>query len=297
MAIILSWLKFYRVTTAYRYPSILTIAGFDGSGGAGIQADIKTISALGCYATSVLTALPVQNTLGVKNVYPIPAAVVQEQINTICEDLLPDAIKIGMIHTAEQVSVIAECLQQYPELPVILDPVMVSSSGQLLMQADAIKALKELLLPRVTLLTPNMDEASVLAGMEVRNLEDMYLAGAKILELGCPALLLKGGHLDQAELTSLYFAADGRIRPFKMPKIDSQNTHGTGCTLSAAIAAYLALGHPLEEAIALGQDYVQKALIKGKDVYTGKGHGALNHFFDPKPAIRIARAEALQNLR
>ncbi|RQO32615.1 bifunctional hydroxymethylpyrimidine kinase/phosphomethylpyrimidine kinase [Taibaiella sp. KBW10] len=270
----------------YRYPIALTIAGFDGSGGAGIQADCKTFSALGCYATSILTALPVQNTQGVKNIYPIPCAAVEAQIGTILDDIFPDAIKIGMVHTAALVQTIAAGLTQYPQTPLILDPVMVSSSGHRLIEDRTIAALIDQLFPIAELITPNMDEAAVLAEMEIKTLDDMFLAGTKIQQLGCRAVLLKGGHLDLPEITSLYFDTTGQVHAFRFEKYNTQNTHGTGCTLSAAIAAYRARGKNLAEAINLGQNYVQQAIAAGSDVRTGKGHGPLNHFFQPEPLIK-----------
>lgn len=270
----------------YSYPSVMTIAGFDGSGGAGIQADIKAISALGCYSTSVLTALPVQNTQGVRSIYPIPNIAVGEQIETILDDIFPQAIKIGMVHTTELVDTIVDTLQKYPPVPIVFDPVMVASSGDRLIEEETIAAITKQLFPISMLVTPNMDEAAILAKTGVKTLKDMYTAGEKILQLGCRHLLLKGGHLRTSKITSLYFDDKGNVKDFEFEKFATSNTHGSGCTLSSAIASYLAQGKDLYEAIELGQAYVHQAICEGKDVRTGKGNGPLNHFFNPEKLIK-----------
>ncbi|MFC3198002.1 bifunctional hydroxymethylpyrimidine kinase/phosphomethylpyrimidine kinase [Parapedobacter deserti] len=265
----------------YRYPSVLTIAGFDGSGGAGIQGDIKTISALGCYATSALTALPIQNTQGVRTIYPIPYQAVNEQIETILDDIFPDAIKIGMVHTAELVSTILDALARYPHVPVVFDPVMVATSGDKLIEDKTIAAIVERLFPIAAVVTPNMDEAAILAEMPVRTLDDMRLAGAKIRQLGCRSVLLKGGHLDAPRLTSLYFDEAGDVHEFSFDRFETNNTHGSGCTLSSAIACFIAQGRNLLEAVGAGQEYVHQAILHSRDVQVGHGNGPLNHFFNP----------------
>lgn len=266
----------------YRYPSVLTIAGFDGSGGAGIQADIKTISALGCYATSALTALPIQNTQGVQAIYPIPYQAVRQQIEAILDDIFPDAIKIGMVHTGELVDTVVDTLAQYPFVPVVFDPVMVATSGDRLIEDRTISTIVERLFPLATMVTPNMDEAAILAEMPVRTLDDMRRAGEKIRKLGCRTVLLKGGHLDLPRLTSLYFDARGDVHEFSFDKFGTNNTHGSGCTLSSAIASYIALGESLLGATGKGQQYVHGAILHGRDVFVGKGNGPLNHFFNPQ---------------
>lgn len=272
--------------TTYQYPSVLSIAGFDGSGGAGIQADIKTISALGCYATTVLTALPVQNTQGVRNIYPLPVAAIEEQMHAILDDIFPNAIKIGMIHTSELVHTVATTLQAYPKTPVVFDPVMVATSGHRLIEENTITNLTEILFPLAELITPNMDEAAILAGMPVNTLADMHLAGEKILQLGCSAVLVKGGHLEGSIITSLLYESNGNKEAFEFEKINTRNTHGSGCTLSSAIASHLALGYSLRDSVALGQTYTQQAIAAGADVQTGKGNGPLNHFSDPQPLVK-----------
>ncbi|MEH6406413.1 MAG: bifunctional hydroxymethylpyrimidine kinase/phosphomethylpyrimidine kinase [Leeuwenhoekiella sp.] len=271
----------------YKYPSVLTIAGFDGSGGAGIQADIKTASALGCFSTSVLTALPVQNTTGVKSIFSIPTKVVEDQITTIMEDILPDAIKIGMVHTTDLAITIAETLAKYKKIPVVFDPVMVATSGHKLIEDSTVESLITNLLPLAAVITPNMDEAAILAQIPVNTVDDMYLAGEKIMKLGCTSVLLKGGHLKSERLTSLYFQKDGSVKEFSFEKISTKNVHGSGCTLSSAIATFIARGKTLEEAVALGQDYVNKAIYGSRDVVIGKGNGPLNHFFNPEKLIKL----------
>ncbi|WP_419867968.1 bifunctional hydroxymethylpyrimidine kinase/phosphomethylpyrimidine kinase [Chryseobacterium sp. CT-SW4] len=270
----------------YTYPSVLTIAGFDGSGGAGIQADIKTFSALGCFATSVLTALPVQNTQGVRKIYPIPEEAVGDQIEAIMNDIFPDAIKIGMVHTPQLVETIAHTLGKYKKVPIVFDPVMVATSGHRLIEEETVSAIIRLLFPISDIITPNMDEAAILAKMEVKTPDDMKTAGERILQLGCPSVLLKGGHQESDVITSLFFDADGEIHSFNSEKLPTSNTHGSGCTLSSAIAAYLAQGKSLYDSVSMGQTYVYEAIKNGKDVITGKGNGPLNHFFNPQQLIK-----------
>lgn len=270
----------------YNYPSVLTIAGFDGSGGAGIQADIKTISALGCYATSVLTALPVQNTRGVKSIFSIPSKVVRDQLETIMEDIMPNAIKIGMVHTPELVDAIVEIVQEYKHIPIVFDPVMVATSGHHLIEVETIDAIMKRLLPISTIITPNMDEAGILAKMKVETPEEMLMAGEHIKKLGCRSILLKGGHQKTKIITSLLLDEKNSCHPFTFEKIDTNNTHGSGCTLSSAIASFLAQGKNLYEAVELGQQYVFDAIKHGADVHIGKGSGPLNHFFNPQKLIK-----------
>ena len=269
----------------YTYPAVLTIAGSDSGGGAGIQADLKTFSALGCYGMSVITALTAQNTLGITGIHSIPPGFVKAQLDAVLQDIRPLAIKIGMIHSPELVAVIADALRQYPDIPVILDPVMVATSGDRLIAEETVKHLVSQLFPLSTLITPNLDEAALLANVPIKTVNDMQNAGKNIMQQGCNALLLKGGHLDQEELTSLLFTSDGEIESFTSIKINTKNMHGSGCTLSSAIAAYIALGKSLQDAVALAQDYVHAAIYYGKDVTTGKGHGPLNHFYNPQKMI------------
>ena len=270
----------------YKYPSVLTIAGFDGSGGAGIQADIKTTSALGCFSTSVLTALPVQNTRGVRKIYPIPIEAVADQIRAILEDIVPDAIKIGMVHTPQLVETIVSTLSGYKKIPVVFDPVMVATSGHRLIEEETIKAITEKLFPIADVITPNMDEAAILADMKVVSLDDLYTAGKKIKQLGCKNILLKGGHQETPIITSLFYDEDGHYHSFESSKLNTNNTHGSGCTLSSAIAAYISQGKTLYDAVSLGQQYIYQAIENGMDVQTGSGNGPLNHFFNPQKLIK-----------
>jgi len=268
------------------YLSVLTIAGFDGSGGAGIQADIKTFSALGCYATSVLTALPVQNTVGVRKIYPVPMEAVSDQIEAVMDDIFPQAIKIGMVHTPQLAETIVNTLNKYPKIPIVFDPVMVATSGHRLIEEETIHTIVEKLFPFADIITPNMDEASILAGIDVKTLEDMQVAGKKILQSGCKNILLKGGHQESPTVTSVFFAENGDPTFFETEKLMTHNTHGSGCTLSSAIAAYLARGENLYKSVELAQNYVFEAIKHGKEVVTGKGNGPLNHFFNPHKLIK-----------
>lgn len=270
----------------YKYPSVLTIAGFDGSGGAGIQADIKTISSLGCYATSVLTALPVQNTQGVRNIYSIDNKAIEEQIECVMDDIFPDAIKIGMVHTPELVRTIVKTLKKYPKVPLVFDPVMVATSGHRLIENETIDVIINELFPLADIITPNMDEVEILAKMDVKTLADIRLAGPKLKKLGCKTVLLKGGHLKTDVITSLLYDTENIFHSFDFQKIKTENTHGSGCTLSSAIASYLALGENIYSAVELGQNYVYEAIKHGADVITGKGNGPLNHFYNPQKLIK-----------
>lgn len=270
-------------TKKYTVASVLSIAGFDGSGGAGIQADTKTISALGCYAMNVLTALPVQNTQGVKSIYEIPTQAIKDQLETIFEDIYPTAIKIGMVHSTALVELIADFLKDYSG-PIIFDPVMVSTSGHRLIQAETIQACIDRLFPVATLITPNLDEVAVLINEPVDSLAKMRTAGAKLLQMGCQAVLVKGGHLPGNDLSSILLRADQDIQ-FDTTKIKTRNTHGSGCTLSSAIASYLALGEDLPTAVSNALDYVNKAIQGSQHLAIGHGSGPLNHFHNPQKLI------------
>jgi hydroxymethylpyrimidine/phosphomethylpyrimidine kinase len=270
----------------YKYHIVLTIAGSDSGGGAGIQADLKTLSALGCFGTSAITAVTVQNTMGVTGIHSIPPPIVRQQVKAIMDDIKPLAIKIGMIHTTEMAITIAGVLREYPEVPVIFDPVMVSSSGYRLMNDDTITALKKELFPLAALVTPNLDEAMLIADMEIRHVADMETAATCFIKLGCNAVLIKGGHLKGTKLCDLYLDKNGLKHRFESAFIDSNNTHGTGCTLSSAITAFIAFGDDILMAIEKAKVYVHQAIEHGKDVKTGNGHGPINHFFDPQKMIK-----------
>ncbi len=275
----------------YRYPSVLTIAGSDSGGGAGIQADLKTFSALGCYGTSAITAVTIQNTLGVQGIHSIPAEIVAAQIRAVMDDIRPAAIKVGMVHTASQAYVISETIGEYPGVPLIFDPVMVSTSGHKLIEDDTIAALKAGLFKSADLLTPNLDEAALLSGITILSHDDMYSAAKLLVDQGCKAVLLKGGHLDGPVIKDIYVDAAGHSEVFVSAHVRTPNTHGTGCTLSAAIAANLSLGLTLLEAIGKAKVYLSLALEQGCNVKTGNGSGPLNHSFDPQCMIKL-RIEA-----
>ena len=261
-------------------PSIvLTIAGSDSSGGAGIQADIKAISALGSYAASVITSVTAQNTLGVQGIHPIPTDMVRQQIESVMDDLHPNAIKIGMVCDMEIAHTIATCIQKYRPHWVVYDPVMVSTSGHKLMTDETINIIRRELIPLASLITPNLHEARILSGLVLKDEGEME-KGAELLgkTYEC-SVLVKGGHLEEGEMCDvLYNAEEHQCFRYHAPKIESRNLHGTGCTLSSAIATKLAQGHSLKEAIALAKDYVTKAIDKAKDMHIGNGHGPLWHF-------------------
>ncbi|PWG81667.1 bifunctional hydroxymethylpyrimidine kinase/phosphomethylpyrimidine kinase [Pararcticibacter amylolyticus] len=271
----------------YQYVTVLTIAGSDSGGGAGIQADLKTFASLGCFGTSAITAITVQNTVGVKDIHSIPVNIVAGQIRAVMDDLKPSAIKIGMVHSAELASAIANTLKDYRDVPVILDPVMVATSGDRLIQKETVEVLKKELFPLATLVTPNLDEAEILSGMEVRSPETMEEAAHLILQTGCNAVLVKGGHLKRDTLQDIYLDRMGTATTISSAYIDTNNTHGTGCTLSSAIASFVARGLPLAEAVLEAGKYVHQAIAEGSDVKTGEGNGPLNHFFDPQSQIKI----------
>lgn len=270
----------------YTYPTVLTIAGTDPSGGAGIQADLKTFSALGCYGMSVITALVAQNTTGVRAIHNVPAQFVEQQLDAVMEDIRPDAIKIGMVHTSQLVEVIAATLKKYSDIPVVFDPVMVATSGDKLIEDATIEVIVSLLFPLVTLITPNMDEASLLANMPIETVAQMQQAGYVISRTGCKALLMKGGHLQTEQLTSILMDRNGIVDTYVSDKVDTNNVHGSGCTLSSAIASYLARGEELQNAVALAQEYINGAIYHGRDVLIGNGNGPLNHFYNPQTMIK-----------
>jgi len=253
----------------------LTIAGSDSGGGAGIQADLKTFHAFGVFGTSALTAITAQNTTGVRAIHPIPLDVVRAQIEAVAEDLPPKAIKTGMLATAELVETVAQAIQDQ-ELPnYVLDPVMVATSGDRLLDADAEGALARRLLPLATLVTPNLHEAGILTGNPVETLDEMRSAARQLVEMGAGAALVKGGHLRKGEAVDLLW--DGvEERTWARLRVETIHTHGTGCTLSAAVAACLARGLPLPEAVGLAVDFVGRAIASAPGL--GTGRGPVDHF-------------------
>jgi hydroxymethylpyrimidine/phosphomethylpyrimidine kinase len=266
-----------------RYPRLLTIAGSDSGGGAGIQADLKTFNALGCYGMSAITALTAQNTTGVRAIHAIPPQMLRDQIDAVIEDIGVDAVKIGMLHAPEIVQVVADAIDRHQLRQVILDPVMIATSGAVLIENEAVKALVQQLFPRVQLITPNLDEAGFLVGYTLKNEADMESAADQLLGVGARAVLIQGGHLSGDTVADLFVNSQGQKWWLRAPRIHSPNTHGTGCTLSSAIAAHLALGDPIEQAIEKSHAYIRQALQAGAHVRTGSGSGPLNHISAPVP--------------
>lgn len=250
----------------------LTIAGSDSSGGAGIQADIKTMTSCGVYAMSAITALTAQNTTGVFGISPVSPDFLAAQIDAIFIDIPPDSVKIGMLPSSELVLVTSERLRRYGAEKIVVDPVMVSTSGFALAESGAVKLFKAELFPLADVVTPNIPEAEVLSGIEIKNRGDMELAAKKIADECSCAVLLKGGHRVSDASDVLY---DGRLRWFEGERIDNPNTHGTGCTLSSAIASFLAKGHPLEDSIERAKAYISDSLSAMLSL--GHGSGPLNH--------------------
>lgn len=262
------------------YCRTLTIAGSDSGGGAGIQADLKTFAALGCYGMSVITAITAQNTVGVSGIHPVPVEMIVRQMEAVFTDLGTDAVKIGMLHSAEVIRAVAACLAQHQVRNVVLDPVMVAKSGDALLREDALQALRQYLLPQVDLITPNLPETQVLVGRPVTTVAQMEAAGEELLERGCQAVLVKGGHLSGDHVVDLLWMK-GQPEPLRLEsaRIPTNNSHGTGCTLSSAIAACLAQGQSLEKAVQGAREYLIGALSSGKDYTLGQGHGPVHHFY------------------
>lgn len=269
-------------------PIALTIAGSDSSGGAGIQADLKTFTALSVYGASVLTALTAQNTRGVDDVLAVPPAFVTAQLNSVLTDLEVGAAKTGMLANAGIILAVAEALETHPDIPLICDPVMVATSGDVLLEPEAIDALKARLIPRAALITPNIPEAARLLGHgEAGDLDEMARQAEELRGLGCGAVLLKGGHSSGETAVDLLVHSGGVVK-LEAPRIATRNTHGTGCTLAAAIAALMAAGAPLEQAVRRAKMYVWRALEAGADLRIGHGSGPVDHLFairrQPEPA-------------
>ena len=263
---------------AHRIPVAMTIAGSDSSGGAGIQADLKTFSAMGVYGASTLTALTAQNTCSVSAIHEVPADFVTQQLIAVLSDLNVAAIKIGMLASVSIIEAIGAVLKQYPDIPVVLDPVMVAKSGDALLHHDAIHALREVLFPLATLITPNIPEAAMLNGTLDATSEALMEQQAHALgAFGCSSVLLKGGHLGTKDSTDLLLL-NNTVHRYSYPRLPTRNTHGTGCTLSSAIAAELAKGKPLQAAVATAEDYIHAAIACADQLDVGHGHGPVHHF-------------------
>jgi hydroxymethylpyrimidine/phosphomethylpyrimidine kinase len=253
---------------------VLIIAGSDSSGGAGIQADIKTVTALGSYAMTAITAITAQNTTGVKSIVSIPSKEISNQIIFTVKDIKPDAIKIGMLHSTKIIETIIHSLEIIKIKKIILDPVMVAKGGTKLIDEKAIKLLKDELIKRVSLITPNIPEAEILTNTKIRSKEDMIFAAHKLIEIGAKNVLIKGGHLT-SKLVQDILVTKSDIKIFNSKRYNTKNTHGTGCTLSTAITTFLSCGKPIKKSCELGINYVNSG-IKSNPKY-GKGHGPINH--------------------
>ena len=269
-------------TARYRYPTGITIAGSDSCGGAGIQADLKTFSALGVYGMSVITAITAQNTKKICGIQAVDAEVIKNQIDLLFEDFEVDAVKIGMVYRAETVSILADALRRYRPRWIVLDPVLISTSGNRLLEDAAVESMVSQLFPLANLVTPNIPETEFLTRRPIRSENDFEQAAQAFLQMGCSAVLIKGGHGEGKNKTDRYFSKEGDNRLFVHPTIESQNTHGTGCTLSSAIAAFLALGNPMPLAIEKAENYLAQAIEAGREIILGHGHGPVNHFFNPE---------------
>lgn len=264
-----------------QYKRALSIAGFDGSGGAGIQADLKTFSALGCYGMTVLTSLPIQNTTGVKAIYDLPVKAIVEQFQAIISDIGADVIKIGMLHKSEIIKAIYDELIKYPDIPIVTDPVMFAKSGGLLLEKSALDYLKKYILPISTIITPNLYEAQHLADIEIKSKDDMINAVHKIAQYGSKYIVIKGGHLKQEASCwdLLFFRKSEETTWFESKRVQTKNLHGTGCTFSAAIAANIACKIPIKGAVEKAKEYIFQAILHGAEYKTGQGAGPAHHFF------------------
>jgi hydroxymethylpyrimidine/phosphomethylpyrimidine kinase len=262
------------------YHRVLTIAGSDSGGGAGIQADLKTIAANGCYGMSVITALTAQNTLGVTGIHAVPVAFVAAQMEAVLSDIGVDAVKIGMLFSPELIRTVAENLQKFDIRTVVLDPVMVAQSGDKLLQDEAIEALKQYLIPLAHLITPNLPETSVLLGRDILTAEAIEDAAVELAAMGCGNVLIKGGHLEGSDSDDcLYLGPEQRMIILPGERIATRNNHGTGCTLSSAIASFIARGETIENAVRRAKDYITGAIRAGAEYSIGHGHGPVHHFY------------------
>ncbi|HEA66594.1 MAG TPA: bifunctional hydroxymethylpyrimidine kinase/phosphomethylpyrimidine kinase [Desulfobacterales bacterium] len=263
------------------YRRVLTIAGSDSGGGAGIQADLKTFSAIGCYGMSVITALTAQNTIGVTSIHAVPGVFVQQQMEAVFSDIGTDAVKIGMLFSVEIIEAVATQLKKHGIGNIVLDPVMVAQSGDKLLQDDAVEAIKTHLMPMADVVTPNLPEAAVLLNRKIRNAEDLIAAAHDLAQFGGKSILIKGGHLENQQSTDwLYLIGEDRLVVFKGDFIRTRNNHGTGCTLSSAIAAHLAKGLKIEAAVRAAKAYIGEAIRAGAGYKLGAGHGPVHHFFN-----------------
>lgn len=268
------------MTGLKQYRKGLTIAGSDSGGGAGIQADLKTFSALGIYGMSAITAITAQNTKGVTGIHPVPAGMIEKQLQAVLSDIGTDAVKIGMMHNSETIETIVSVLSEYNTGNIVVDPVMTAASGDKLLREEAISTLVEKLLPAASIITPNLYEAEIILKRKIKNRKEFTKAAKDLADTGAKAILLKAGHFEEGGVLTdtLFIASTGELYEFSNPKIETINTHGTGCTLSSAIAAGLAMEQTIKKAVEEGIDYTHKAIATGAEYKTGKGHGPVNHF-------------------
>jgi len=265
--------------TGRTYRTVLTIAGSDSGGGAGIQADLKTISAMGCYGMSVITALTAQNTKGVTGIHAVPPDFAEKQMETVFSDIGVDAVKIGMLFSAELIETVAQVLKKYKIDKIVLDPVMVAQSGDKLLKDNAIEAIKIHLMPLSMVVTPNLPEASVLLDRTLHDFEDIKKGAKDLSEYGSRSVLIKGGHLKDNDSTDfLYLGEEDRLVTLEGERINTINNHGTGCTLSSAIASCMAKGCEIEEAVRKAKTYINEAIRAGSKYKIGHGHGPVHHF-------------------
>ena len=260
---------------------VLSIAGSDSGGGAGIQADLKTFSAIGCYGMTVITALTAQNTTGVTGIHAVPPEFAGEQLDAIYSDIGTDAVKIGMLYSAELIRVVAQRLRKYNVDNIVLDPVMVAQSGDKLVEDDAVEAIKSDLMPLATVVTPNVPEAEVLCGHRLEGPDEIEAAVKILAGYGSTSILIKGGHYEGSDSTDLlFFPQENRKVMLSVDRIETRNNHGTGCTLSSAIAAHLARRAEIETAVRNAKEYITEAIRAGADFQLGQGHGPVHHFYN-----------------
>ena len=271
------------------YRTVLSIAGSDSIGGAGIQADLKTFSALGVYGMTAITALTAQNTQSVLHIMPASEQNLQLQLDAVFTDVVPDAVKIGMLHNEALIEVVIKAIDRYRPRNIVLDPVMISTSGCALLSPTSVDLLKNELMPRCDIVTPNLLEAQALAGHKITDIRSLYAAGEELTKL-CAAVLIKGGHSEGNDVSDYLFEV-GKECPecYTIRRVDTVNTHGTGCTLSSAIAANLALGYDLHTSVARAKDYISKAISEGADVAFGLNNGPVNHLFAPEPLHKFEK--------
>ena len=273
------------------YRTVLSIAGSDSIGGAGIQADLKTFSALGVYGMTAITALTAQNTQSVLHIMPASEQNLQLQLDAVFTDVVPDAVKIGMLHNEALIEVVIKAIDRYRPRNIVLDPVMISTSGCALLSPTSVDLLKNELMPRCNIVTPNLLEAQALAGHKITDIRSLYAAGEELTKL-CAAVLIKGGHSEGNDVSDYLFEI-GKECPecYTIRRVDTVNTHGTGCTLSSAIAANLALGYDLHTSVARAKNYISKAISEGADVAFGLNNGPVNHLFAPEPLHKFEKYE------